>query len=35
MLNVYCYRKNIKLEKYCNIFIFDKTNYLIISIRIK
>mgnify|MGYP001640298580 FL=1 len=31
MLNVYCYQKNIKLEKYYNIFIFNKTNYLNIS----
>lgn len=35
MLNVYCYQKNIKLEKYCNIFIFNKTNYLTISIGLK
>lgn len=31
MLNVYCYIKNMKLVKYCNIFIFVKTNTMIIN----
>ena len=29
MLNMYCYIKNMKLVKCCNIFIFAKTNILI------
>ena len=32
MLNMYCYIKNMKLVKCCNIFIFAKTNVLIINI---